>query len=236
VIELGGKSPQIVFDDADLATAVEAIIGSGVRTAGQVCSAGSRILVQHGVYDELLERLAASVRTIRIDVAAENPDMGPLVSARQKEAVNAAIVAAEKGGARSVAGGSAPLEDVPPNGFFVRPTVFADVEPEGALAQEEIFGPVLAVIPFDDAIEALDIAENTPFGLVAGVWTADIGRALALSKRLSAGQVFVNNYGVGGGVELPFGGYRASGIGREKGLEALRTYTQLKNVCVRARV
>ncbi|MGD9734433.1 MAG: aldehyde dehydrogenase family protein [Solirubrobacterales bacterium] len=234
VIELGGKSPQIVFDDADLDAAAAAIVGSGLRTAGQVCSAGSRVLAQRGVYEELLAKLGELTAGIRVGPAAEDPDMGPLVSARQQQQVREAIAAAEAAGERLLAGGSTPVEGVPEGGFFVRPTVFADVAPDGPLAQEEIFGPVLAAIPFADAAEAVEIAENTPFGLVAGVWTADVGRAMAVSKRLSAGQVFVNNYGVGGGVELPFGGYRQSGIGREKGVEALRSYTQLKNVCVRA--
>jgi aldehyde dehydrogenase (NAD+) len=234
VIELGGKSPQIVFDDADLDAAAAAIVGSGLRTAGQVCSAGSRVLAQRGVYEELLARLRDLAEGIRVGPAAEDPDMGPLVSARQQQQVRDAIAAAEAAGERLLTGGSAPLAGVPEGGFFVRPTVFADVAPDAPLAQEEIFGPVLAAIPFGDAAEAIEIAESTPFGLVAGVWTADVGRAMAVSKRLSAGQVFVNNYGVGGGVELPFGGYRQSGIGREKGVEALRSYTQLKNVCVRA--
>ncbi|MDX6626404.1 MAG: aldehyde dehydrogenase [Solirubrobacterales bacterium] len=234
VIELGGKSPQIVFEDADLDAAAAAIVGSALRTAGQVCSAGSRVLAQRGVYEELLARIGERAEAIRVGPADGDPDMGPLASELQHRRVREAIRAGEEAGTRVVAGGSAPVEDVPPGGYFVRPTVFADVDPAGPLAQEEVFGPVLAAMPFGDAAEAIAIAEGTPFGLVAGVWTSDVGRALAVSKRLSAGQVFVNNYGVGGGVELPFGGYRQSGIGREKGLEALRSYTQLKNVCLRA--
>ena len=229
-LELGGKSPQVIFADADLDAAVEAVVASSLLTAGQVCSAGTRILVQHDVADELRERLVAAAAAIRVGAAYDAPDMGPLISSVQRERVLGGIDAARHDGAEVLSGGGAPSADLA--GYFVAPTVLGSVTRDMRVAREEIFGPVIALMEFGDEDEAVEIANDTEFGLVAGVWTHDLGRALRVARLVRAGQVFVNNYGVGGGIELPFGGYKKSGIGREKGLAALGEYLQVKNVCV----
>lgn len=229
-LELGGKSPQIVFADADLDAAAAAICGSALSTAGQVCSAGTRVLVDASVRGALTDRLQAIADGIRVGPALDGFDMGPLISRVQQERVVGAIERALAEGARVVTARRAAAAG---GGYFVPPTVLADVDREMWVAQEEIFGPVLAIISVDGEQEAIDVANASEFGLVAGIWTRDIGRAHRVARAVRAGQVFVNNYGVAGGVELPFGGYRRSGIGREKGLAALAEYTQVKNVCLR---
>jgi aldehyde dehydrogenase (NAD+) len=231
-LELGGKSPQIVFDDADLEAALPFLVSAGIQNAGQTCSAGSRILVQRGVYDAVLERLAARYRGLTVGPAMDDPDVGPLISARQLAVVQGYFDLAARDGLEVVARGAI-LEGVPTGGHFFAPALIAGAAPGHRLAQEEIFGPIQAVIPFDDEEEAIAIANGTPYGLVAGVWTRDGARQFRLARRLQAGQVFINNYGAGGGVELPFGGVKQSGHGREKGFEALYGFTTLKTVAVR---
>jgi aldehyde dehydrogenase (NAD+) len=232
-LELGGKSPQIVFADADLDAAAAAICGSALYTAGQVCSAGTRVLVESSVHDGLAQRLTAIADAIRIGPAIEAPDMGPLISRIQRDRVVAAVDwALEQGAVRLTRRSVLDAEAEAGSGFFVPPIVFGAVDRQMDVARNEIFGPVLAMIRVEDEKDAIDVANDSEFGLVAGIWTRDLGRAHRVARRVRAGQIFINNYGVGGGIELPFGGYRRSGIGREKGLAALSEYTQTKNVCV----
>ncbi len=228
-LELGGKSPQLVFDDADLDAALPFLVNAGVQNAGQTCSAGSRILVQRGVYDELVGRLAKKFAALRVGQAINDLDVGPLISSKQKTLVSSFIDAGRDSGLVVAAEGVI-TEDAPPAGHYVRPTLFADVDPDHELAQQEIFGPVVVVIPFATEEEALRIANGAHYGLVAGVWTKDGARQMRLARQLRAGQVFINNYGAGGGVELPFGGVGRSGHGREKGFEALYGFTTVKTV------
>ncbi|MGW1073728.1 aldehyde dehydrogenase family protein [Streptomyces sp. NPDC002537] len=230
-LELGGKSPHLVFPDHDPATAVPRIVASVTEHAGQNCSAGSRVLVHHSVHARLTAAVAEAFTALRIGPGAEDPDLGPLISARQRGTVLDHIDGGRKS-ARLVVGGGVPAGPLPPGGFYVQPTLFDDVPPDADIAQREIFGPVLCVTPFGDPAEAVALANATTYGLSAGVWTRDVGLAHAVARELRVSQVFVNTYSAAGGVELPFGGYRRSGFGREKGFAALLEYTRLKAVAV----
>jgi aldehyde dehydrogenase (NAD+) len=230
-LELGGKSPQIVFADADLDAALPFLVNAGIQNAGQTCSAASRILVEKPVYETVLARMAERYRSLRVGPALQDLDIGPVISARQREIVEGYLALVRDSGLTIAA--QATLADLPPGGFYVPPTLVAGVAGGHRIAQEEIFGPVQAVLPFDGEAEGLALANGTAFGLVAGVWTRDGGRALRLARRLQCGQVFVNNYGAGGGIELPFGGVKHSGHGREKGFEALYGFSTLKTVAIK---
>jgi aldehyde dehydrogenase (NAD+) len=226
-LELGGKSPQLVFDDADLDAALPFLVNAGIQNAGQTCSASSRILVQRGVYDDVTARMSARYAELRTGPAMDDLDVGPLISARQKDLVTGFL---DDGADLILAAQGQIASDAPEGGNYVAPTLFKDVPPDHKLAQEEIFGPVQTIIPFDDEAEALAIANGTEFGLVASVWSSNGARQMRLAKALRSGQVFLNNYGAGGGVELPFGGTGLSGHGREKGFEALYGFSTLKTV------
>ena len=233
VMELGGKSPNIVFADADLDLATQGVSTAIFQNAGQTCSAGSRLLVERKVHDALVEKLVARAKSMKIGPGVSDPDMGPIISKKQLATIEAYVKAGEEEGATVVIGGKRPVDRGLPAGNYFQPTLLTGVTRGMRVAQEEIFGPVLAIIPFDDLDEAAAIANDSVYGLVAGVWTRDINKALSLAMRIKAGQVYVNTYGAGGGVELPFGGYKKSGYGREKSLESLASYTQTKNVCIK---
>lgn len=230
-LELGGKSANIIFDDANLDLAVRAAASGIFFNAGQVCSAGSRILAHRNVHDEVVERLAAHARAIRVgDPARSDTTMGPLVSAAQLNTVLDYIDIGRREGAITVAGGERRGE----RGYFVAPTVFANVAHEMRISQEEIFGPVASVIRFDDEADAVRIANGTAFSLAAGVWSADIGRVHRVASELKAGTVWINTYGYTD-VRLPWGGAGDSGLGREHGEAALENFTEPKTVWLSVR-
>jgi aldehyde dehydrogenase (NAD+) len=217
-LELGGKSPVLVFADADLDSAARDIAGSIFSNAGQTCSAGSRLLVAQSVHDELVARLVQESRKYGGDRG------GPIITAQQYATVLAYLAVAEQEGAVTAVGGTA--DD---RSGFIEPTIFTGVTNSMRIAQEEIFGPVLVVIPFDAEDEAVSIANDSQFGLVAGLWTRDLDRSFRVARRLAAGQVYVNGWGAP--IEVPFGGLKASGFGREKGLAAIEEYTRSKGIC-----
>lgn len=226
-LELGGKSPNVVFDDADIELAVKAASSGIFFNAGQVCSAGSRILVQRGVYERFVEAFARRAQGIRVgDPFDPQTHMGPVISKVQQQKILGYIEAGEREGARLVQGGSAGAE----RGYFVQPTVFADVHNDMSIAREEIFGPVAAVLPFDTETDAISIANDSPFSLAAALWTKDVGRAHRVAKGLHAGTVWINTYGHTD-ARLPWGGLGGdSGVGRDLGRAALDNYTEQKTV------
>ena len=229
VLELGGKSPQIVFADADLDRAVPIIVKAIIQNAGQTCTAGSRLLVEQSAFDAVVGRVAEAFAKVRVGTPAMNLDCGPVMNPAQLARVNRYIDAARSGGVPILAQGQI-ADGVPPNGYYVRPTLFGPVPRTDALAREEVFGPVLAAMRFSDEADAIALANGTPYGLLAAVWSENGGRAYRVAKAVRAGQVFVNCYGAGGGVELPFGGTKRSGHGREKGLLALEELSSTKTL------
>jgi aldehyde dehydrogenase (NAD+) len=231
-LELGGKSPQIVFEDADLDEVAPVVLNAIVQNAGQTCSAGSRLLVQRPVYDALVERVGNAMAALRVGPALADLDVGPLIRQNQLQRVWDFLSQAQRDGIPMAAQGHV-VDDAPESGFYQAPTLLRDVPAGHRLAQDEVFGPVLAAMPFDTEEEAIALANGTPFGLVAGLWTRDGARQMRLARKLRSGQVFVNNYGAGGGVELPFGGVKSSGYGREKGFEALLGFTTLKTIAIK---
>lgn len=229
VLELGGKSPQIVFEDADLERAATFILKAITQNGGQTCSAGSRLLVQRSIYDRFVGMVVERFAQSSAGTPAMDRDCGPLINSDQKKRVEGFIRQAIDSGIPVLAQGVV-ADGVPAGGFYVAPTLFGPVPRDHRLACDEVFGPVLAAIPFDDEEDAVALANATDFGLLAGVWTLDGGRQTRMAKRMQCGQVYINCYGAGGGVELPFGGVKRSGHGREKGFLALEEFCNVKTV------
>jgi len=230
-LELGGKSPQIVFPDANLDRAAQSIVRAILQNAGQTCSAGSRLLVHDSIHDRVVDAVRRLLARTSIGPGVDDHDLGPLISRKQQARVQSMIAGNVKG--EILCGGGPPADEGLADGAYFAPTVIADVDPASLIAQEEIFGPVLTVNRFSEEDEAIALANGTQYGLLGAIWTADLSRAHRLAALVRAGQVYVNTYGAGGGVELPFGGFKKSGYGREKGCEALDTFTATKTVVVR---
>ena len=229
-LELGGKSPNIVFDDADIQAAVVGAIAGIFAASGQTCIAGSRLLLQSSIHDQFVETLVKTAAEARVgDPMNAETDVGPIATQAQFEKVLQYIDLAKREGAHCALGGGPYREEAVRGGRFVAPTIFTGVHNQMRIAREEVFGPVLAVIPFDTEEQAFEIANDTPYGLAAGVWTSDIGRALRASEQLQAGTIWVNTYRTGG-PSTPFGGYKRSGLGREGGSEALKEWVNTKTV------
>jgi len=231
-LELGGKSPNIVFADADLDRAAASSATTLMQNSAQTCTAPTRLLLERAAHDRFVELLVRRIRSIRLGRGLDNPDMGPVVSERQMRRVLGFLEGGVKDGATAVTGGGRSKAPELARGYFIEPTLLDGVPRGSLLEQEEIFGPVLTVTSFDSVDEAIAIANGTPYGLVTGIWTKDLGRALAVATAVKSGQVRVNAYSVEGSIGLPFGGYRRSGFGREQGVEALANYTQTKNVMI----
>jgi len=228
-MELGGKSPQIVFADADLETALPVFVNAIIQNAGQTCSAGSRLLLEKPIYERVATELASRFSKLVAGPHDADLDLGPLINRSQRDRVAGMVAAAKEAGVSVLAEGSV-HPDAPEGGWYHAPVLFGSVDPQAVIAQEEVFGPVLTLFAFEGEEEAIRLANSTEFGLVAAVWTKDGARQHRVAKRVRAGQVFVNGYGAGGGVELPFGGFKKSGHGREKGFEALYDMSATKTV------
>lgn len=231
-LELGGKSPNIVFADANLDNAVKGVISGIFAATGQTCIAGSRLLVQRSIHNEFVDRVVKFAATARMgDPSDLETQVGPVTTRPQYERVLGFIESAKEDGARCLLGGGPARRPECGEGWFVEPTIFGDVQPSMRIAREEVFGPVLAVLPFDDDDDAVRIGCDIPYGLAAGVWTENIGRALTMAKRLEAGTVWVNTYRAVSYM-VPFGGYKRSGIGRESGIDMIHEYLQTKSVWI----
>lgn len=232
-LELGGKSPQLIFPDANLDAALPAIARGITLNTGQICAAGSRVVVMNSIRNEVVERLAAEMEKITVGPWHQQVHMGPLVNKTQHERVLNYIEIGKEAGARVITGGGVPKGDLFDDGYFVQPTLFDGVTPEMRIAQEEIFGPVLSVIGVDDEEEAIAVGNGTDYGLVASVWTQDVGTAVRAARGLQAGQVGVNSPFGAGVIGGPFGGYKKSGFGRTMGSNSVLDWTQVKTVSMR---
>jgi aldehyde dehydrogenase (NAD+) len=231
-MELGGKSPNIVFEDANLDNAIKGVISGIFAATGQTCIAGSRLLVQQSIHDQFLEKLVAFAKTAKMgNPMNADTQIGPVTNRPQLEKILKYIDIAKGEGARAVLGGSRASRPECGNGWFVEPTIFAGVRNSMRIAQEEVFGPVLAVIPFKDDEEAIAIGNDVVYGLAAGVWTQNMRRALIMAEKLQAGTVWINTYRAVSYLS-PFGGYKRSGLGRESGQEMIKEYLQVKSVWI----
>lgn len=232
VLELGGKSPQIVFDDADIDAVLPVVVGAIVQNGGQTCSAGSRVLVQESIFEDFTRRLAE--RFSQIVTARHDADRncGPLISRKQQQRVKKFLEQARADSIPVIAQGQL-AEGTPEAGYYVAPTLLGPVPRDNVIAREEVFGPVLGAIPFTDEDDAIQLANSTDYGLIAGVWTRDGARQMRVAKAMRCGQVYINGYGAGGGIELPFGGVKKSGHGREKGFAALHEFATLKTIIIK---
>jgi len=231
-LELGGKSPNIVFNDANIEDAVNGAVSGIFAATGQTCIAGSRLLLQEGIHDAFMEKLLALAKTARMgDPMDKDTQVGPITTQPQYDKVLGYIDIAKKEGATLAMGGGPATRPECGDGWFVEPTVFTGVTNQMRIAQEEVFGPVLSVIKFKDEEEAANIANDVRFGLGAGVWTNDIGRAIRMSERIQSGTVWVNTYRAVSYMS-PFGGYKDSGVGRENGMDAIHAYLQIKSVWI----
>lgn len=234
VLELGGKSPSVVFGDADFERALTSVMASiFINNAGQTCSAGSRLLLQRGAKgDAFLASLISRVNALRMGPGIEDPDIGPVVSQAQQDKILAVLQDARDDGLTFHTGGRAAVSSDLSDGYFIEPTIIEVASNSERMAQEEVFGPVLTLVRFDTVEEAVAIANDTPYGLSAYVWSRSIDQALYVAKRIRSGQVNVNSYDAGTGIEMPFGGFKKSGWGREKGIEGINSYLAVKNICI----
>lgn len=228
-LELGGKSPHVVFEDANLELAAATVVRGIIQNTGQTCTAGSRLLVQQSIHDKFVALVAEKFKQVRVGTPEMNLDCGPVVNPTQQQRVNRFIEQAKAAGLPVLAQGHID-PGVPAGGYYVMPTFFGNVPADNALAQQEVFGPVLAAMPFTDEAHGIALANGTDYGLLAAVWTENGGRQQRVAKALKCGQVFINSFGAGGGVELPFGGNKRSGHGREKGFLALEEMSCTKTV------
>ncbi|MGG1677226.1 aldehyde dehydrogenase family protein [Neobacillus sp. NRS-1170] len=232
-LELGGKSPNIIFEDADLRSATAGAIQAFIVNTGQVCAGGTRLLVQRSIVDTFTERLAEGLKQVTIGNGVENPTIGPVVSEKQLSRIEHYVKLGQEEGAELVCGGNRLTNGKLRNGFFIEPTIFKNVTSSMTIAKEEIFGPVLSIIPFDTEEEAMDLANDTEYGLAAAIWTSNIKRAHRVVKQIQAGQVYINDYLPSGAEGRPFGGYKKSGIGREGGMAGIYGFTQTKTVTIK---
>lgn len=232
VLELGGKSPVVVLNDCDEERALDGVLGAIFENAGQVCSAGSRLVIERGIHDRFVEQLVGRAEKLTIGHGLRDPQLGPVSSAAHLKKIAGFVERARGRGAEILTGGAVTADPETGKGWFFEPTIVADRPSQDELVQEEVFGPVLTIQIADDPEQAVALANDSQYGLVAGIYTKDISNALEMARDVDAGQVYVNEY-FAGGIEVPFGGNKRSGFGREKGLEGLRSYCKLKSVAVR---